>query len=52
MFQAVSKLKLKEGASMQEVTIIGVGVAKNVFYLHEETADSVVSGRHSRNALN
>ena len=30
----VSKHKLKERASMEEVSIIGVDLAKNVFQLH------------------
>jgi transposase len=30
----VSKLKLKERASMDEVSIVGVDLAKNVFQVH------------------
>jgi transposase len=38
----LSKLKLKEAASMGEVTIIGVDLAKNVFQLHGAAADGSV----------
>ena len=43
---AVLKHKLKERASMGEVTIIGVDLAKNVFQVHGAAADgSVVFGK-------
>jgi hypothetical protein len=35
----VSKHKLKERASMERVTIIGVDLAKNAFQLHGTAAD-------------
>lgn len=38
----VSKHKLKERASMEEVTIIGVDLAKNLFQLHGAAADGTV----------
>jgi transposase len=38
----LSKLKLKERASMGEVTIIGVDLAKNVFQLHGAASDGTV----------
>jgi hypothetical protein len=39
---APSKHKLKERASMGEVTIIGVDLAKNVFQVHGAAADGSV----------
>ncbi|EAQ26823.1 hypothetical protein [Roseovarius sp. 217] len=39
----VSKHNLKERASMEEVTIIGVDLAKNVFQLHGAAADGFES---------
>ena len=39
----VSKHKLKERASMEEVSIIGVDLAKNVFQLHGAAADGLAS---------
>jgi transposase len=38
----VSKQKLKERASMEEVSIIGVDLAKNVFQLHGAAADGFI----------
>jgi transposase len=38
----VSKHKLKERASMGEVSIIGVDLAKNVFQLHGASAEGSV----------
>jgi transposase len=38
----VSKHKLKERASMEEVSIIGVDLAKNLFQLHGAAADGAV----------
>jgi hypothetical protein len=42
----VSTHKLKERASMGEVTIIGVDLAKNVFQVHGVAAgESIIDGR-------
>jgi hypothetical protein len=38
----VSKHKLKERASMEEVSIIGIDLAKNVFQAHGAAADGSV----------
>ena len=47
----VSKHKLKERASMEEVSIIGVDLAKNVFQLHGAAADGVVVFRKKLSRL-
>ena len=47
----VSKHKLKERASMEEVSIIGVDLAKNVFQLHGAAADGAVVFRKKLSRL-
>ena len=48
---AMSKLKLEETASMREVTIVGVDVAKNVFQLHGAASDGSVVFRKKLSRL-
>jgi hypothetical protein len=46
------KHKLKERASMKELTIIGVDLAKNVFQLLGAAADGSVAFRRCQSASN
>ena len=47
----VSKHKLKERASLEEVSIIGVDLAKNVFQLHGAAADGAIVFRKKLSRL-
>ena len=47
----VSKHKLKERASMEEVSIIGLDLAKYVFQLHGAAADGAIGFRKKLSRL-